>query len=101
RARELYEGVRGLPLVSPHGHVPPELLADESARFSDPASLFIVPDHYVFRMLYSQGVPLESLGVPRSTARRWRRTRARSGARSARTSTCSTARPRACGSSRS
>jgi len=64
RARELYEGVRGLPLVSPHGHVPPELLADESARFSDPASLFIVPDHYVFRMLYSQGVPLESLGVP-------------------------------------
>jgi len=64
RARELYAEVRDLPLVSPHGHVPPELLAEEDARFSDPASLFIVPDHYVFRMLYSQGVPLESLGVP-------------------------------------
>lgn len=63
-ARELYAGVRDLPLVSPHGHVPPELLADEDARFPDPASLLIVPDHYVFRMLHSQGVPLESLGVP-------------------------------------
>jgi glucuronate isomerase len=64
RARELYEGVRDLPIVAPHGHVPPALLADPEARFGDPAELFIIPDHYVFRMLYSQGVPLEALGVP-------------------------------------
>ncbi|HET8986423.1 MAG TPA: glucuronate isomerase [Trueperaceae bacterium] len=64
RARDLYASVRDLPIVSPHGHVQPELLADPSARFKDPADLFIVPDHYVFRMLHSQGVRLEDLGVP-------------------------------------
>lgn len=64
RARALYEHVRELPIVSPHGHVQPELLADPERRFGDPAALFIVPDHYVFRMLYSQGVPMEALGVP-------------------------------------
>jgi glucuronate isomerase len=63
-ARQLYERVRGLPLVCPHGHVDPRLLA-ENQPFPNPAELFIIPDHYVFRMLYSQGVPLESLGVPR------------------------------------
>ena len=64
RAREIYEGVRALPIVAPHGHVPPALLADPDARFGNPAELFIIPDHYVFRMLYSQGVPMEALGVP-------------------------------------
>jgi glucuronate isomerase len=64
-ARELYETVAGLPLVCPHGHVDPRLLADEEATFGTPADLLIIPDHYVFRMLYSQGIPLESLGVPR------------------------------------
>lgn len=64
RARELYAAVKELPIVSPHGHVQPALLGDAGARFSDPAALFIVPDHYVFRMLYSHGVPLEDLGVP-------------------------------------
>ena len=64
-ARTLYEGVQNLPLVCPHGHVPPELLADPNATLGNPAELLIVPDHYVFRMLYSQGVPLESLGVAR------------------------------------
>jgi len=63
-ARQLYEGVRDLPLVCPHGHVDPRLLA-EDAPFPDPAALFVKPDHYIFRMLYSQGVPLEELGVPR------------------------------------
>ncbi len=63
-ARELYAGIAGLPIVSPHGHVDPRLLADEDATFGTPADLFIIPDHYVFRMLYSQGVPLEALGVP-------------------------------------
>lgn len=63
-ARTLYEAVRKLPLVCPHGHVPPALLADPNARLASPAELFIIPDHYVTRMLYSQGIPLESLGVP-------------------------------------
>jgi glucuronate isomerase len=63
-ARELYASVKDLQLVSPHGHVPPALLADPDATLGTPAELFIIPDHYVFRMLYSQGVPLEDLGVP-------------------------------------
>lgn len=63
-ARQLYETVRELPLVSPHGHVDPGLLADPDARLGSPASLFIIPDHYVFRLLYSQGIPLEALGIP-------------------------------------
>jgi glucuronate isomerase len=64
-ARELYESVADLPLVSPHGHVDPSLFVDDDATFGTPADLLIIPDHYVFRMLYSQGIPLESLGVPR------------------------------------
>lgn len=64
-AVELYKSVANLPIVSPHGHVDPRLLADENASFGSPADLFIIPDHYVFRMLYSQGIPLENLGVPR------------------------------------
>lgn len=63
-ARQLYEHVRRLPLVCPHGHVPPYLLGDPNARFGSPAELFIIPDHYVTRMLYSQGIPLEALGIP-------------------------------------
>ena len=63
-ARELYGAVRDLPLVSMHGHVEAGLLAADEP-FPDPASLLVVPDHYVTRMLVSQGVPLEALGVPR------------------------------------
>jgi glucuronate isomerase len=63
-ARRLYEQVKDLPLVCPHGHVDPALLADPAATLGTPAELFIIPDHYVFRMLYSQGVRLEVLGVP-------------------------------------
>ncbi|RZT56237.1 glucuronate isomerase [Sphingomonas sp. BK036] len=62
-ARALHAGVKDLPIVSPHGHTDPLWFARDEA-FSDPASLLIVPDHYVFRMLYSQGVPLDALGVP-------------------------------------
>lgn len=62
-ARDIYVEVAGLPLVCPHGHVDPLLLADEERRFGNPTELLITPDHYVFRMLYSQGVPLESLGI--------------------------------------
>ena len=64
-ARELYDSVSHLPLVCPHGHVDPRLFSDEEAVFGTPTELLIIPDHYVFRMLYSQGVPMESLGIPR------------------------------------
>lgn len=63
-ARELYAQVRDLPLICPHGHVDPALLAD-NRPFPNPAELLVVPDHYVLRMLYSRGVPLEDLGVAR------------------------------------
>ncbi|MCA8884958.1 MAG: glucuronate isomerase, partial [Rhodobacteraceae bacterium] len=63
-ARELYDAVAAAPIVSPHGHTDPRWFA-ENAPFPDPAALFVTPDHYVFRMLHSQGVPLEALGVPR------------------------------------
>jgi glucuronate isomerase len=63
-ARRLYAEVRDLPIVSPHGHTDPAWFAENQA-FANPAALLIVPDHYVLRMLYSQGVTLESLGVAR------------------------------------
>ncbi len=64
-ARRLYDDVRDLPLISPHGHTDPRWFA-ENLPFPDPAQLFVTPDHYVFRMLHSQGIPLEALGVPRA-----------------------------------
>jgi glucuronate isomerase len=64
-ARRLYAQVRDLPIVSPHGHTDPRWFA-KNLPFADPSQLFVTPDHYVFRMLYSQGVPLEDLGVPRA-----------------------------------
>jgi len=62
-ARDLYGETRDLPLVCPHGHVDPRILAEDTA-LSEPAALIITPDHYIFRMLYSRGVPMESLGIP-------------------------------------
>jgi glucuronate isomerase len=61
-ARRLYEGVRALPIVSPHGHTQAGWFARDDA-FPDPVKLFVQPDHYVFRMLYSQGVSLEELEI--------------------------------------
>jgi glucuronate isomerase len=61
-ARLLFRHAQPLPIISPHGHVDPWLLADDRG-FPDPAQLLIVPDHYINRMLYSQGVPLHRLGV--------------------------------------
>ncbi len=63
-ARRLYDSVKDLPIVSPHGHCDPAWFARDEP-FPDPATLLIVPDHYLFRMLYSQGVPLERLGIQR------------------------------------
>jgi len=61
-ARGLYERTRDLPIVSPHGHVDPRSLADDEP-LGDPAVELVTRDHYLLRMLYSQGVPLASLGV--------------------------------------
>jgi len=65
-ARELYRQVAELPLVCPHGHVDPQLFSDPDYRFGSPTETLIIPDHYVFRMLYSQGVSLEALGIAKS-----------------------------------
>lgn len=63
-ARRLYGQVGGLPIISPHGHTDPSWFADNQA-FANATELLLVPDHYVFRMLYSQGVSLDALGIPR------------------------------------
>ena len=63
-ARALYEAVRDAPIVSPHGHCDPRWFAEDTP-FADPARLFVTPDHYVLRMLYSQGERPERLGVAR------------------------------------
>ncbi|MFV0634098.1 glucuronate isomerase [Demequina sp.] len=63
-ARELYGVTKDLPLVSMHGHVDAAMLA-ANQPFGDPASLLVIPDHYLVRMLVSQGVPHDALGVPR------------------------------------
>jgi len=69
-ARTLYEETRALPIISPHGHVDPRILA-EDAPFPEPAALILRPDHYILRMLYARGVPLQALleGDPRKS---WR-----------------------------
>ncbi len=64
-AQELYAQVRDLPLICPHGHVDPRMFADADYSFGTPTELLLIPDHYIFRMLYSQGIPLENLGIPR------------------------------------
>jgi glucuronate isomerase len=63
-ARKLYAETRKLPIVSPHGHVDPRILA-ENNQFPEPTSLIVTADHYVLRMLYARGIPLERLGVAR------------------------------------
>lgn len=65
-ALALYEPIADLPLICPHGHVDPRLFADPDYTFGSPVELLIIPDHYIFRMLYSQGIPLEKLGIPRA-----------------------------------
>ena len=61
-ARALYAGVAALPIISPHGHTDPAWFATDAA-FGNATDLLLRPDHYVFRMLYSQGVALEALGI--------------------------------------
>ena len=76
-ARRLYEAVRDLPILSPHGHVDARLLVEDEP-FADPTSLLVTPDHYVTRLLHASGVPLADLGVgqgplsPEAARRAWR-----------------------------
>jgi glucuronate isomerase len=62
-AARLYKTVKDLPIISPHGHTDPSWFAFNEP-FPNPTTLLIQPDHYIFRMLYSQGISLESLGIP-------------------------------------
>jgi glucuronate isomerase len=66
-ARQLYEQVAELPIISPHGHVDPALLL-ENQPFADAAELFIAHDHYVTRLIHAAGVPLIELGIPDRTS---------------------------------
>src|SRR4051794_30085963 len=61
-ARELYKSVKDLPIISPHGHTDPRWFATDEP-WSNATELLLAPDHYLHRMLYSQGVSLEALGV--------------------------------------
>ena len=61
-AQALYAKISGLPIISPHGHTQARWFANNEP-FPDPATLFVQPDHYVFRMLYSQGVSMDDLGI--------------------------------------
>src|SRR5579875_2036774 len=64
-ASYLYADVKKLPLICPHGHVDPALFASDDYQWGTPVDLLIIPDHYIFRMLYSQGIALEELGIAR------------------------------------
>ncbi|MEP5567268.1 MAG: glucuronate isomerase [Halioglobus sp.] len=66
-ARELYQNVAHLPIVSPHGHTDPRWFADNKP-FANATELLLQPDHYLLRMLYSQGIGLDELGIGRNEA---------------------------------
>ncbi len=63
-ALKLYQSVSALPIIAPHGHVDPQLFSNPDFRFGSPTELFILPDHYLLRMLYADGISMENLGVP-------------------------------------
>src|SRR5689334_24044823 len=64
-AESLITAMSSLPLICPHGHVDAAMFTSPDYHFGSPVDLLIIPDHYIFRMLYSQGIPMESLGIPR------------------------------------
>ena len=68
-AREIFEEIKDFPIISPHGHVDPKIFV-ENKPFPNPTELFITPDHYVFRMLYSQGISFEDLDIPQKDGKR-------------------------------
>ncbi|MEJ0040920.1 MAG: glucuronate isomerase [Rhizomicrobium sp.] len=94
-ARALFARTEKLPILSPHGHTDPKWFATD-APFEDATSVFLWPDHYVTRMLYSQGIALEALGLHNPSA-----DRARHGSFSPRTIACFAARRRGYGSTMS
>lgn len=63
-ARDLYEVMKEYPILSPHGHIDPKVILENKA-FANPVELLVTPDHYITRMLFSQGVSYESLGIPK------------------------------------
>ena len=63
-AQQIYHSAKNLPIFAPHGHVDPSLFSDPTATFGNPVELFILPDHYVIRTLYTNGIPLQALGIP-------------------------------------
>jgi glucuronate isomerase len=71
-ALELYAGIKDLPLICPHGHVDPALFATPNYRFGNPVELIVQPDHYVLRMLYSQGIAYERLLTQENPREVWR-----------------------------
>lgn len=68
-ATYLFRHIADLPLICPHGHIDPAIFVDEYYSFGSPVDLLIIPDHYIFRMLYSQGIPLERLGILRQNTK--------------------------------
>ena len=62
-AKEIYSSIKDLPIISPHGHVDSSIFA-ENKPFPNPTELIFIPDHYLFRMIYSMGIPMEALGIP-------------------------------------
>jgi glucuronate isomerase len=73
-ARKIFSEIRDLPILSPHGHTDPRWFA-EDAPFPDPTALFLLPDHYILRMLYSQGIAMETLRAgadPKHAQEVWR-----------------------------
>ncbi len=68
-AREIFDEIKDFPIISPHGHVDPKIFV-ENKSFPNPTELFIIPDHYVFRMLYSQGISFEDLDIPQKDGKR-------------------------------
>ena len=64
-AMDIYDRIKDLPIVSPHGHVDPKLFTDDTPGFGTPSDLLVIPDHYIFRLFYSQGLNLEDFGISR------------------------------------
>ena len=91
-ARRIFAEICDLPILSPHGHTDPRWFAEDTA-FPDPTALFLLPDHYILRMLYSQGIAMETLREGADAKKR-----ATCGGSSRRTITSSAERRRAFGS---
>src|SRR6202166_1606602 len=66
-AARLFGAVEALPILSPQGHTDPRWFSGNEP-FENAVSLLLWPDHYLLRMLMSQGVPLERLGIPPADA---------------------------------